>query len=75
MVLQGAHNTRMVGPVSDGRLEDNALVVALTLTLRLDAVRTGRPLLTALDPPLAAGEAAGLGPLPRLGSRRARGIW
>jgi hypothetical protein len=56
----------MVWPVPDGRLEDDALVVAFALAFGLDAVGAGGSLFAALDPPLAAGEASGLGPLPRL---------
>lgn len=66
MILQVGHDARVIRPVPDGRLEDDALVVAFTLAFRLDAVGTRRPLFAALDSPFAAGQAAGFGPLPRL---------
>ena len=49
MILQCAHHARVVGPVADGRLEDDALIVALALPLGLDAVGAGRALLSAFD--------------------------
>lgn len=67
MILYGADDSRMVGPVSHGRLEDNSLVIALALAFRLDAVAAGRPLLTALYATFSTSEAARLGPLPHLG--------
>ena len=50
-------------PVTDGRLEDDALVVAFAMPLGLDAVVAGRSFLSAFDATLATREAAGLGPL------------
>lgn len=58
--------TGMVWPISNGRLEDDALVVALALSFRLDTVGTGRSFFTTLDTSLSACQAAGLGPLPHL---------
>lgn len=55
MELHGAHDAGMVRPVSDGGLEDDALVVALTLSLGLDAVGARWPLLSALDASLSTG--------------------
>ncbi len=52
-------------PVHRGRLEDNALVVTFAMAFGFDAVVAYRPLLAALDPPLSASQASGLGPLTR----------
>lgn len=68
MVLDGTDMPWMIWPVLDRGLEDDALVVPFTLTLRLDAVGTGRALFTALDATLPTGETSGLGPLPHLGA-------
>lgn len=68
MVLYCADDTWMIRPVSNGGFEDNSLVVALALPLRLDAVATCRALLTALYAAFSTCEAAGLGPLPHLGT-------
>jgi hypothetical protein len=57
----------MAGPVAEGRLEDETLVIALTLALGLDAVIARRTLFAALDAALSTGQTACLGPLPRLG--------
>lgn len=67
MILYGADYAWMIGPVSNGWLEDDSLVVAFALAFGLDAVCTGRPLLTAFYASFSAGEAACLGPLSHLG--------
>jgi hypothetical protein len=67
MILYGANMAWMIWPVLDGSLEDDSLVVAFTLPLRLDAVGAGRTLLAAFDATLSTCEAAGLGPLSHLG--------
>lgn len=53
-------------PVADGRLEDNALIVAFAMPLGLDAVVAGWPFLSTFDATLATREAAGFGPLAEL---------
>ena len=65
------------GPVADGRLEDNALIVAFAMSLGLDAIVASWPFLSALDATLATRETAGLGPLAKLwidGSGFIRGV-
>jgi hypothetical protein len=56
MILDGADMAWMVWPVFDRSLEDYSLVVALALTLRLDAVAA-----------FSTSETASLGSLPHLG--------
>ena len=68
MVLNGANDTWVIRPVSNGWFEDNSLVVPFALALGLDAVGTGRALFAALDAALAAGQASSLGSLAHLGS-------
>lgn len=68
MILDGADDAWVVRPVSDGRFEDDSLVVPFALTLRFDTVGTGGALLAALDTTLATGQATSLGPLAHLGS-------
>jgi hypothetical protein len=67
MILDGADMAWMVWPVFDGSLEDYSLVVALALTLRLDAVAAGGTLLSTLDAAFSTSETASLGSLPHLG--------
>lgn len=50
-------------PVANGRFENNALVVAFTMTLGLEAIVATRPLLSTLDPPLATSQTSSLGAL------------
>ena len=52
--MQVGHDARMIRPVPDGRLEDDALIVAFALAFRLDAVGTRRPLFATFDSPFAA---------------------
>jgi hypothetical protein len=68
MVLH--HDAGMVGPVPDGRLEDDTLIVAFALPLGLDAVSARRPLFSTLDASLSTGQAARLRSLPHLGVGR-----
>lgn len=68
MVLNGADDAWVVRPVSNGRFEDNSLVIPLALTLGFDTVGTGGALLAALDTTLATGQATSLGSLAHLGS-------
>jgi hypothetical protein len=63
MVLDCADMAWVVWPVLNWGLEDHPLVVALTLTLRLDAVGACRTLLSALYATLSTRETAGLCPL------------
>ena len=72
MILYVGDIAWMIWPVLDGGLEDDSLVVAFALALRLDAIGTCRTLFTALDAAFSAGEAPSLGPLSHL---RARGAW
>jgi hypothetical protein len=65
--LYRAHHAWVVGPVPDGRLEDDALVVALALALGFDAVGASRPLFPTLYATFATSEAPSLRPLPHLG--------
>lgn len=65
VILQVGYHTRVIWPIPDGRLEDDALVIAFALAFRLDAVGTGRSFLAALDPPFAASQAPSLCPLSR----------
>ena len=66
MVLDSADHAWVVWPVTNGRFEDYSLVVALALTLGLDAVATSWSLLTTLDTAFAAGQASSLGSLAHL---------
>ena len=66
MILDCAHDAWMIRPISNRGLEDNSLVVALTLSFGLDAVGTGWSLLATLDTSLPAGQAPSLGPFPHL---------
>lgn len=59
---------RMVRPVLDGCLEDDTLVVAFALALRLDAVGTSRALFAALDATFSACQTSRLRSLPHLGA-------
>jgi len=64
-------------PVTDGWLEDDALIVTFAVPLGLDAVVAGWPFLSTFDATLATCEAAGLGPLAKLwiaGSSVGRGV-
>lgn len=70
MVLYSADITRVVRPVFNRGLEYDPLVVALTLTLRLDAVGASRAFFSAFDASLSTGKAAGLCPLTHLAARR-----
>jgi hypothetical protein len=67
MVLYGADMAWVIWPVLDRSLEDDSLIVAFALTLRLDAIAAGRTLLSTLDAAFSACETASLGPLPHLG--------
>jgi hypothetical protein len=67
VVLYGADIAWMVWPVLDWSLEDYALIIALALALRLDAVAAGRTLLSTLDAAFSARQTASFGPLPHLG--------
>jgi hypothetical protein len=73
MILYGADMTWVVWPVLDRSLEDDSLIVALTLPLRLDAVGASRTLFTTFDATLPTCEAASLGPLSHL--RVGRAAW
>jgi hypothetical protein len=66
VVLDGTDIAWMVGPILDGGLEYDPLVVAFALALRLDAVTARRSLLAAFDPAFSTSEAAGLGPFSHL---------
>jgi hypothetical protein len=66
VVLQSARSMMYPRPVTDRRLEDDALIVAFAMPLGLDAVVAGWPFLSAFDATLATCEAAGLGPLAKL---------
>lgn len=68
MVLNGTDMTWMVRPVLDRRFEDDALVVAFALTLRLDAVGASRTFFTALDASFPTGKTSRLGSLSHLGA-------
>lgn len=50
--------------VESRRLEDDALIIALTMALAFDTILTDRPLLIALDAPLATGQATSFGSFP-----------
>ena len=66
----------MVRPLADRLLEDNTLIIALALTLRLNAIIANGSLLTALDASFPASQAARLGPLPHFGIRsRGRAVY
>jgi hypothetical protein len=67
MILYRADHAWVVWPVPDGRLEDDALVIALALALGFDAVGAGWPLLATLYATFATSEAPSLRPLPHLG--------
>lgn len=58
------------GPIANWSLENDALIVALAMPLRLDTIVAGRPLLSTFDAPFATRETAGLGPLAELGIDR-----
>jgi hypothetical protein len=66
VVLYCADGAWVVWPVTDGRLEDDALVVALALAFRFDAVAAGWSFFAALDAAFAACQAASLGPFSHL---------
>lgn len=78
VILYGADYARVIGPVANGSLKNYSLIVALALTLGLDAIGTGGTLFTALDAAFATRQAAGLCPFAHLGSgcrNRAVGSW
>ena len=60
VVLDGTDGARVVWPVANGGLEDDALVIPFALALGFDAVAANWSLFAALDAALAACEAAGL---------------
>ena len=56
----------MIRPVSNRRLEYNALVISFAMAFGLDAIVADGPFFPTLDPPLAACQTACLGSLPQL---------
>ena len=66
MILYRAYHAWMVWPVSDGRFEDDSLVVALTLALGLDAIAACRALLATLDATFPTCQTTSLRPLSHL---------
>jgi hypothetical protein len=68
VVLDGADDTWVVGPVPNGWFEDYSLIIPFALTLGFDAIRTSRTLFAALDTAFATGQATSLGPLTHFGS-------
>jgi hypothetical protein len=69
MILCSADRAWVVWPVLDGSLEDYLLVIALTLTIRLNAVAAGRTLVSAFDAAFPARKTASLRSPPYLGIR------
>jgi hypothetical protein len=61
VVLDRTNGAWVVWPVTNGRFEDNALVIPFALALGFDAVAANWSLFAALDASLAAGQTARLG--------------